>query len=118
MNHNSAMSGSITDYLRARPSGPSAGHDDFLAWLDSQLRGASQAIIEATLPPDVHQRYGAVKLDVARRIGEHAETIRRTLADAKVDEVLAGAVAEKVRSGLAELTSDSDYSRVVKGTGR
>jgi hypothetical protein len=118
MNHSTAASGSITDFLRAAPSGASAHDDDFLAWLDGQLRGASQAIIEATLPPDVHQRYDLVKRDAARKIGEHAETIRRTLVDAKIDDVLAGAVAEKVRSGIAELTADGDYSRAVKGTGR
>jgi hypothetical protein len=118
MNHNTAASGSIADFLRAGPSGASAHDDDFLAWLDGQLRAASQAMIEATLPPDVHQRYRMVKTDAARKIGEHAETIRRTLADAKIDDVLAGAVAEKVRSGIAELTSNGDYSRAVNGAGR
>lgn len=118
MNNTSVPSGSLADYLRAGPSAARTSNDDFLAWLDGQLRHASQAIIDASMPPDVRQRYSLVKSDAARRIGEHTETIRRALADAKIDEVLAGAVGEKVRSGIAELSSNGDYARAVKGTGR
>lgn len=118
MNHSGATGGSVAEHLRPGHAGAPSSDDDFFAWVDGRLRAASQAMIEATLPPDVQHRYDLVTGDVARTIGDHAETIRRTLAATKIDEVLAGAVAEKVRSGIADLTSNRDYSRAVKGAGR
>jgi predicted DNA-binding protein len=116
MNHSSPASESIAEFLRGSHSGAPSDFDDFVRWMDAQLRRASQAIIEATLPPDVHQRYGLVKAETMRTIAEAAKTISHTLTTAKMDDhVLAGAVGEKVRAGVAELTSHNDYARAVRG---
>ena len=102
----------IAGYLRG-PELPSG--EDFATFTDGALRLASQALLAATLVPTVQSGYESDKGGAMRTINEAADTIRRTLAGAKVDDgVLAGAVANKVRSGIAEITEHDDYTRAVK----
>jgi hypothetical protein len=102
----------IADYLRG-PDLPSG--DDFATFTDGAMRLASQALLAATLVPTVQGGYGSDKRAAMHTINEAADTIRRTLESAKLDDsVLAGAVAEKVRAGIAEIIDHGDYTRAMK----
>lgn len=84
--------------------------DDLLAAINAEIHRSTLDALNGALPLDVHSRYSAVKERRLAEVTDAARTIFVTLTEAKIDGVLAGAVAEKVKEGIAELTTHNDYT--------
>ena len=84
------------------------------AWIQAQVHGMAVGLLHSMLPPLVHANYAAVKVSESAVVLPAHGGIRAALGAADTSNgVLAGAVADKVKQGLAELTRRSDYSEGV-----
>ncbi|MGH1548062.1 hypothetical protein ACRAWB_02335 [Leifsonia poae] len=84
------------------------------AWIEAQVHGMAVGLLHSMLPPLVHANNTAVKVsESAVVLPAHAGIHADVGAADTSNGVLAGAVADKVKQGLAELTRRSDYSKGV-----
>lgn len=112
MNRRSDQELSLSEILRT-----SRGPQESSA-LEQLLRQSSNELLNATLPPDVRRRYSAIGSEQTKTIERLAREIRQALTSADAcEQVLSGKVAEKVKAGIDDLLSTSDYTAGVRSIG-
>ncbi|MEV8214339.1 hypothetical protein [Leifsonia sp. NPDC077715] len=90
------------------------GAGEVQAWIQAQVHGVAVGLLHSMLPPLVHANYVAVKVSESTTVLPAHAGIHTALGAADVSNgVLAGAVGDKVKQGLTELTRRSDYSEGV-----
>jgi hypothetical protein len=85
--------------------------DMALAAIQAEIRRTTLNALNGALPLDVHSRYAAIRERQLAAVEKASLYIHLTLTEAKIDGVLAGAVGEKVKEGIAELTTHNDYTQ-------
>lgn len=82
--------------------------------LDAEIRRARVNLLDSVFPPDVTQRYATIRAEQLKTVSEAARQISSALAADVREGILSGAVAQKVKDGIAELTSHSGYSHGIE----
>lgn len=79
--------------------------------IDGLLLPSVNALLHATLPPDIRRRYAAIRADQSATIERLVTEIHRVLTTADAGKhVLSGKVADKVISGIADLVAHAEYT--------
>ena len=79
--------------------------------IDGLLLPSVNALLHATLPPDIRRRYSAIRENQSAAIERLGTEIHRVLTTADAGKhVLSGKVADKVTTGIADLTAHTDYT--------
>lgn len=90
------------------------GAGEVQAWIEAQAHSAAVGLLHAMLPPVVRANYSAIKISESAVVLPAHAGIEMALGTADVSNgVLAGAVADKVKQGLTQLTTRNDYSEGV-----
>lgn len=98
---------SLVNRLRHASTSPEAAR----AAADDELRRATQQLLNAGFPLDVHHRYADVKSRNLSALNGTAEKVHQVLTGLDAgDHVLSGKVAEGVRKGIAQLASHTGYT--------
>lgn len=112
MSHRADSDLSLSDILR------NAGRSSEGNALEDLLRRSSNELLNSAFPPDVRRRYSRIGSEQRKTIEALARDIRQTLTSADVSErVLSGMVAEKVKEGIADILSGTDYAAGVGSIG-
>ena len=90
------------------------GYQEVNDWIEAQVHGAAVQLLDTVMPPIVHANNAAVKISESAIVASAGAGIRLTLGSAdSSNDILAGAVADTVQRGIAELQSQSDYGKGV-----
>lgn len=88
--------------------------DEATSEIERLARNAAMDLLNAALPPIVRANTAAVKASSWAALGAASGIVGFTLTTADVsNDVISGAVAHKVREGIDELRSNSDYAQGV-----
>ncbi|MFF9565236.1 hypothetical protein ACF1AJ_17955 [Leifsonia sp. NPDC014704] len=91
-----------------------AGPDATRSALDAEIRRARVDLLDSVFPPDVARRYARIRAEQLAAVAEAARHISSALAEGVDGDVLSGAVAQKVKDGIAEIAGQKDYARGIE----
>ncbi|MGO4533879.1 hypothetical protein [Leifsonia sp. 2MCAF36] len=101
----------LSDHLNLEVETGEKGVQD---WIEGQVHSVAVGLLHSMLPPLVHANTSVVKISESTTVIGAGGVVGFTIGTADVgNTVLAGAVADKVKEGIGELRSDSDYARGV-----
>ena len=91
-----------------------SGATEVQAWIQAQVHGMAVGLLHSMLPPLVHANYATVMVSASAIVLPAHGGIHAALSAADTSNgVLAGAVADKVKHGLADLNRRNDYAEGV-----